>query len=74
MQIQPHILYAEDDADTREFLQHIVVQLLEANRFDVLLLDNWMPELNGIELCQQVRSLDQSIPIFLLLRCSHRGG
>jgi len=80
MQNKPHILYAEDDADTRELLQLIlhqagfrvsvtadsteVMQLLATDRFDVLLLDNWMPELNGIELCQQVRTFDQGIPIF----------
>jgi len=80
MQVKPHILYAEDDPDTRELLQLIlhqagfrvsvtgdsseVMQLLATDRFDVLLLDNWMPKLNGIELCQQVRTFDQSIPIF----------
>ena len=41
-----------------------VMQLLATDRFDVLLLDNWMPELNGIELCKQVRTFDQGIPIF----------
>lgn len=40
------------------------MQLLATDRFDVLLLDNWMPELNGIELCKQVRTFDQGIPIF----------
>jgi DNA-binding response OmpR family regulator len=80
MQIRPHILLAEDDADTREILQLIldhagfrvsvtgdsseVMQLLAANSFDALLLDNWMPNLNGIELCRLIRSSDSSIPIF----------
>jgi DNA-binding response OmpR family regulator len=80
MQIRPHILLAEDDADTREILQLIldhagfrvsvtgdsseVLQLLAANSFDALLLDNWMPNLNGIELCRLIRSSDSSIPIF----------
>jgi DNA-binding response OmpR family regulator len=80
MQMRPHILLAEDDADTREILQLIldhagfqvsvtgdsseVMQLLAANSFDALLLDNWMPNLNGIELCRLIRARDSSIPIF----------
>jgi DNA-binding response OmpR family regulator len=78
--MRPHILLAEDDADTREILQLIldhagfqvsvtgdsseVMQLLAANSFDALLLDNWMPNLNGIELCRLIRACDSSIPIF----------
>jgi DNA-binding response OmpR family regulator len=80
MKNQPHILYAEDDADTLEVVQLIlshagfrvsvtgdsaeVMQLLATDTFDVLLLDNWMPKLNGIELCRLIRSLDQNLPIF----------
>ena len=80
MQVQPHILLAEDDADTREILALIlhhagfrvsvtgdsaeVVQLLATNNFDALLLDNWMPNLSGIELCRLIRSSDPNIPIF----------
>lgn len=41
-----------------------VMQLLFTARFDALLLDNWMPKVNGIELCRLIRSLDQKLPIF----------
>jgi DNA-binding response OmpR family regulator len=80
MQNQLHILYAEDDPDTRElvqlFLRHAgfqvsvtgdsseVPHLVATDHFDALLLDNWMPGLTGIELCQTIRSFDQNIPIF----------
>ena len=80
MQMLPHILLAEDDADTRELVQLIlrhagfcvsvtgdsseVVPLLSTNKFDALILDNWMPNLTGIELCRLIRSFDQTIPIF----------
>jgi DNA-binding response OmpR family regulator len=32
---------------------------------DAVLLDNWLPGMTRIELCRQIRSFDQSIPIFL---------
>jgi len=79
MQTEPHILVAEDDADTRELVHLIlqdagfrvsvtgdaseVIDLLASNRYDALLLDNWMPELSGIELCRRIRSFDQTTPI-----------
>lgn len=80
MKTQPHILYADDDPDTREVVQFIlrhagfrvsvtgdsseVLQLLATDSFDALLLDNWMPNLDGIEVCRVVRSFDQRLPIF----------
>lgn len=78
--ITPHILFVEDDQDTRELVQIIlrqdgfrvsvtgdsneVLQLLATDHFDALLLDNWMPEVTGIELCRLIRTFDQTTPIF----------
>ena len=78
--MQPHILLADDDADTRELLELIlnqagfrvsvtgdaaeVMHLLTTDRFDALLLDNWMPEVTGIELCRRIRSINNTTPIF----------
>jgi two-component system OmpR family response regulator len=75
----PHILFAEDDPDTREVVCAIlnqagfrvsmtgrpseVLTLAAKESFDAFLLDNWMPELSGIELCRQIRTFDQSTPI-----------
>ena len=80
MQTRPHILFAEDDPDTRELVQIIlgqagfrvsatgdsseVLHLLAADHFDALLLDNWMPEVTGLELCRAIRTFDQNTPIF----------
>ena len=76
----PHILFADDDPDTREVVQVLlrhagfrvsvtgdsseVMQLLGTDTFDALLLDNWMPNLDGVELCRLIRSFDQKLPIF----------
>ena len=80
MPSQPHILFADDDADTRELVQHVlanagfqvsvtgdpseVPDLVLTTRFDALLLDNWMPGLTGLDLCRTIRSFDPDIPIF----------
>lgn len=40
-----------------------VLVLLEKDRFEALLLDNWMPKINGIELCRLIRSFNPYISI-----------
>jgi two-component system response regulator MtrA len=74
-----HILVAEDDADTRELIElvlrragfqvtstgdpYAVLELLATDSIDALLLDNWMPTLNGIELCRLIRSINNDVAI-----------
>jgi DNA-binding response OmpR family regulator len=75
----PSILVAEDDPDTRELLEIVlsranfrvsvtddpikVLELLATDGFDAVLLDNLMPNMNGIELCQRIRSVNQTIVV-----------
>ena len=75
--MEPHILFAEDDDDTREIVQLALkvagfrvsatgnpaeaLSLAANERFDALLLDNWMPELDGIELCRKIRSFRSNL-------------
>ena len=77
----PHILLADDDADTRELVELVlrragfrvsvidessqVLNVLGTDRFDALLLDNYMPKINGMELCQLIRCMNRSIPIVI---------
>lgn len=79
--IRAHILFADDDCDIRELVQFQlnaagfrvstadngadVLRLVTTERFDVILLDYWMPEVTGIELCSQIRTFDQSTPILI---------
>lgn len=79
--MRPHILFADDDCDIRELVQFQlnaagfrvstadngadVLRLVTTERFDALLLDYWMTEVTGIELCRQVRTFDQSTPILI---------
>ena len=79
--MRTNILFVDDDADIRELVQfqlhaagfHVstadnaadVLRLVTTERFDALLLDYWMTEVTGIELCRQIRTFDQSTPILI---------
>jgi len=81
MSKKPHILFADDNADIRELVQVILqtsgfrvsttdttggaLQLAMAERFDAYLIDYWMPEITGIELCRRLRAVDQNTPILI---------
>ena len=73
------ILFMEDDVDTRDFVVleftnrnwHVTVpeshedavRFARAEQFDLYLLDNWMPGISGVGLCEQLREFDQQTPI-----------
>ncbi len=79
MELGPYILFAEDDPDTRQITVLLLKQqgfrvcvaedatdllnLAGLKSFDILLLDNWLPELTGVELCRRIREFDQTTPI-----------
>ena len=62
--MNPHILFAEDDPDTRNMIQLLLTNagvrvsapesavdaltLATTEHFDAVLLDNWIPEVSGI--------------------------
>ena len=73
------VLLVEDDEHTRSLLELLFGEwgyratlaatateglrhLLE-RRFDIIVLDNWLPDLEGIELCRQIREFDRKTPI-----------
>jgi DNA-binding response OmpR family regulator len=75
----PSVLLVEDEQHLREMLailfeewgyQALMVgtateglrQAME-RRFDIIILDNWLPDLEGIDLCKQIREFDQYTPI-----------
>lgn len=73
------ILCTEDDPDTRELICLVLeyagfevacvnsaegaVRLAQTDAFDLYLLDNWMPGLSGVELCEKLREFDMETPI-----------
>ena len=78
----PRILLAEDDTSMREYLQRALqrvgyevdsvgcgteaIPLLEADRFDLLLTDIVMPEMDGIELAQKASAMDPDIRVMFI--------
>ena len=76
---QPRVLCVDDDEDSREMLSMLLkfwrietkavgtatqaLSLIQAERFDLYLLDTWLPDLDGLELCRRMRAFDPQTPI-----------
>jgi DNA-binding response OmpR family regulator len=76
---QARILYVEDDEDTRELVILVLeiedcqviatashdeaLRLAQTELFDLYLIDNWMPGVSGLGLCERFREFDQNTPI-----------
>ncbi len=73
------ILFIEDHEDTRELVSFVLeasgysvtcdttvaraLELAQGDQFDLYLLDNWLPDGTGSDLCQQIREFDGSTPV-----------
>ncbi len=73
------ILCTEDDPDTRELIivtlelagydvkctdnAEDTIAILRKKRFDLCLLDNWLPGTSGVDLCMKIREFDLKTPI-----------
>lgn len=76
---RPRILYVDDDEDCREMLCLLLntcrietkavgtageaLSSIQTEQFDLYLLDSWLPDLDGFELCRKVRDFDAHTPI-----------
>lgn len=76
---QPRVLCVEDDEDARELLCELLkirfiepkavgnaaqaLSLIQTEHFDLYLLDAWLPDLDGVELCRRMRTLDAHTPV-----------
>lgn len=73
------ILCTEDDADTRELIVYVLtnqgydvtctdnadeaIALVQRERFDLFLMDSWLPGISGAEFTQHLRKCDIRTPI-----------
>ena len=76
---KPRVLYVEDHEDTRELVTLLLSQksyevvtgttiesgiaLASSEEFDLYLLDSWLPDGSGLDLCQKIREFDKTTPI-----------
>jgi len=83
------ILYIEDHADTRELVTLVLQQkdfevttgstvadgvaLAEGGQFDLYLLDSWLPDGSGLDLCKSIRVFDQTTPILFYSAAAYEG-
>ena len=81
MRMKPHILFVDDNSDICELVQTLleaagfrvstsdkaadVLQLVATESFEALILDYWMQEATGIDLCRQIRTFDLGTPILI---------
>jgi DNA-binding response OmpR family regulator len=75
----PRVLYIEDHEDTRELVTLVLeqksyevvtgstiekgVDLAVSQQFDLYLLDSWLPDGSGLDLCKRIRTFDTATPI-----------
>jgi DNA-binding response OmpR family regulator len=75
----PRVLFIEDHDDTRELVTLVLEQrsyevvtgstiktgiaLAGSQDFDLYLLDSWLPDGSGLDLCRQIREFDKATPI-----------
>jgi len=76
---QARVLYVDDDEDSREMLCLLLrssrievkavataaqaLSSIQIEPFDLYLLDSWLPDLDGFELCRRIRRLLPHAPI-----------
>lgn len=75
----PRVLCVDDDEDAREMLSELLkfslietravgtaaqaLSLIQTEHFDLFLLDAWLPDLDGVELCRRMRVLNPHTPV-----------
>jgi DNA-binding response OmpR family regulator len=73
------ILFIEDHDDTRELVSFVLeasnysviaettvaaaLGLAAPDKFDLYLIDNWLPDGTGFELCERIREFDPDTPV-----------
>ncbi|MCL1828331.1 MAG: ATP-binding protein [Oscillospiraceae bacterium] len=49
--------------DTRKS-GHEAIEVVMTKRYDIIFMDHWMPEMNGVETTRRIRTLDENDPYF----------
>ena len=71
------VLCVEDDRDTCEVISFVMTdyefiavhsiseaeEYIDSDTFDLYILDNWLPDGSGVDLCTKIREADMTAPI-----------
>lgn len=76
---QTRVLYVDDHDDSREMLTTLLAisqidvtavataknaeVLMQSERFDLCLLESWLPDSDGFELCRRIREVHPKTPV-----------
>ena len=68
--LKPHIMYLEDKGYmiTTTTNGYDAVELVKRTRFDLILMDQFMPGLDGMETLRRIKEIRDSIPIILITK------
>jgi DNA-binding response OmpR family regulator len=85
---RPKVLYVEDHEDTREYVSFLLkrsdfevttassasvaLALARNEQFDIYLLDNWLGDFSGFDLCRQLREFDARTPILFYSAAAYK--
>lgn len=86
--IRRRILYVEDHEDTREYVSFLLgrsemevvatesvaaaLALARDEKFDLYLLDNWLGDMSGFDLCRKLREFDAQTPILFYSAAAYK--
>ena len=86
--MEHHVLYIEDHEDTRELIKLVLsernyrvttastladaLKLAREHHFDLYILDSWLPDGLGIDLCKSLREFDPGIPIMFFSGAAYK--
>ncbi len=68
--LKPHVLFLEDkgyDVSTTSSGDH-ALEMIDSERFDIMLLDENMPGLSGLETLERVKSLQPGMPVIMITK------
>jgi len=80
------ILFVEDEEDERELAAltlaeytlncardfHEGLRLARQRYFDLYILDNWLPDVSGVELCRTIRKFDPHTPVMFYSAAAYK--
>jgi DNA-binding response OmpR family regulator len=50
-------------------LPKLTISNFKAGKYDLLLIDILMPKMNGFELCQQLKNIDDKVKVCFITAC-----